>query len=113
MYSALACYLGKMTIIITKQMIPASFQKTGYIPVLLRQITPVIIAKIINWHRAIVDHETIQVTIEIIIKKRNLGSVGNDIKAILSCFFCETQVVIIDIKFVFAVTVDHVTRVAY
>src|SRR5437588_2601467 len=80
-------YFNKMTIVVPVQMISATFQEICNGPRRIRKITAVGIVKRINRHRAVVDHETVKVSIHIIIKKRNLGCVSRNIESVCSCRF--------------------------
>src|SRR5690349_15008809 len=98
MNSCFFCYFSKMPAIVAEQMITAAFQEISHRPLILGQVAPVRIIQLVYWDRTVVDHETIKVAIEIIIKKRNLRSIGRNVEAILCSRLSEAEVMIIYIK---------------
>ncbi len=74
----------KMAVIIPEQVVSASFEERCYRPLRIREVPAIGVVERVDRDRAIIDHKAVEVAVVVIIEKRDLGSIGGDVQAVLT-----------------------------
>ena len=98
-------YIDKFTVVIAQEFVAAAFQKIAYRPVFGIHFPVIAVIQGIHRHKTVVQNITIQVAIEVVIKKSSVGGISILIQAVFSGFFYKNGYAIlytlIDKQFIF------------